>query len=506
MAQIRTRGQILDVPDNFADLSAREQDDYIDEKLGPSTFTNVLRSAIGQGLALGFGDEVEAFVRSLGSDRKYSELVKEVRGDIDRFREESPVLAYGSELLGGALTGGAGVGRTVGSTALRSAAVGAGYGAGQADGDIQDRLQGAALGSVLSGSMGAAAKKILPGVSAQARQLQKEGVELTPGMALEGTIGKGVKELEETLTSLPLLGTGPAFTRTKESFTKSIINKALNDIDETLPNNLSIDDATLFLTNKVGKALDNSIESLKIKDAQKLTSQMESLLRREGAFSPSEIKNIKNSLFKTTFSKASDNQLTGKSLQNADEVLRKKINRFGSSTDAVQREQGDAYRKLYKLFEDTLKKDNTASDVSKYLQAKKAYAKEQVIRKASTASTKDATFTPGQLLQASKSADKSAQKGLTFQGKGLLQPEGRVAQDVIGRSVGDSGTAGRLLGTGLLLGGASFVNPAVGIAAGLGASAYRNPLTQRALLEALGQGQQLGRLAPILGGYTANRD
>ena len=259
MAQIRTRGQILDVPDNFAELSAKEQDDYIDEKLGPSTFTNVLRSAIGQGLALGFGDEVEAFVRSLGSDRKYSELVKEVRGDIDRFREESPVLAYGSELLGGALTGGAGVGRTVGSTALRSAAVGAGYGAGQADGDIQDRLQGAALGSVLSGSMGAAAKKILPGVSAQARQLQKEGVELTPGMALEGTIGKGVKELEETLTSLPLLGTGPAFTRTKESFTKSIINKALNDIDETLPNNLSIDDATLFLTNKVGKALDLSL-------------------------------------------------------------------------------------------------------------------------------------------------------------------------------------------------------------------------------------------------------
>ena len=132
--------------------------------------------------------------------------------------------------------------------------------------------------------------------------------------------------------------------------------------------------------------------------------------------------------------------------------------------------------------------------------------KEQVIRKASTASVKDATFTPGQLLQASKSADKSAQKGMTFQGKGLLQPEGRIAQDVIGQNVGDSGTAIRLLGTLGLLGGASFVNPAVGIgAAGLGA-AYRNPISQRLLLEALGQGQQLGRLAPILGGYTANRD
>ena len=35
MKQIITRGQILDVPDNFAELSAKEQDDYIDAQLGP---------------------------------------------------------------------------------------------------------------------------------------------------------------------------------------------------------------------------------------------------------------------------------------------------------------------------------------------------------------------------------------------------------------------------------------------------------------------------------------
>ena len=120
-----------------------------------------------------------------------------------------------------------------------------------------------------------------------------------------------------------------------------------------------------------------------------------------------------------------------------------------------------------------------------------------VIRKASTASSKDASFTPGQLLQASKAADKSASKGMTFTGRGLLQPEGRVAESVIGRNVGDSGTTGRALAALGLLGGASFINPLAAAVAVPTLAAYRSPMTQRALLEALGQSRQLGRLAPI---------
>ena len=40
------------------------------------TFKNILRSALGQGLAFGFGDEVEAFTRSLSGDEKYEDIVR----------------------------------------------------------------------------------------------------------------------------------------------------------------------------------------------------------------------------------------------------------------------------------------------------------------------------------------------------------------------------------------------------------------------------------------------
>jgi len=53
-------------------------------------FKDIVRSALGQGLAFGFGDEVEAFARSLASDKEYEDIVKEIRAEIELFRKENP--------------------------------------------------------------------------------------------------------------------------------------------------------------------------------------------------------------------------------------------------------------------------------------------------------------------------------------------------------------------------------------------------------------------------------
>ena len=55
MKQIITRGQILDVPDNFADLSAKEQDDYIDAQLGPIEKSQPVSQVKDVGKSLGSG-------------------------------------------------------------------------------------------------------------------------------------------------------------------------------------------------------------------------------------------------------------------------------------------------------------------------------------------------------------------------------------------------------------------------------------------------------------------
>ena len=53
-----------------------------------------------QGVFLGWGDELEAKLRSLVQDRPYDEIVKEIRKDIAQFEERNPGIAITTEILG----------------------------------------------------------------------------------------------------------------------------------------------------------------------------------------------------------------------------------------------------------------------------------------------------------------------------------------------------------------------------------------------------------------------
>ena len=130
------------------------------------------------------------------------------------------------------------------------------------------------------------------------------------------------------------------------------------------------------------------------------------------------------------------------------------------------------------------------------------------VRKAVVAaSTKRGTFTPAQLLRGSKAVDQSRDKIATATGKAPLQDLGSDAQEVIGRTIPDSGTAERAM-TGLLfnrlrqnplstLGGG-------GLALGATSLAYGNPIGRNLTSGLL----QLPRFAgvssaPAIGATTA---
>ena len=100
------------------------------QSTGGGNFGDIVRSAIGQGFLLGYGDEAEAFVRSLGSKREYKDIVSDIRNDIDTFRKKNPGVAITSEIAGsiipslvaGAFTGGTGTAGVLGATTARLAA------------------------------------------------------------------------------------------------------------------------------------------------------------------------------------------------------------------------------------------------------------------------------------------------------------------------------------------------------------------------------------------------
>ena len=78
-----------------------------------SYLANLARSGLGQGVALGFGDEIEAGVGAAydkvfeGKDftDSYGTRVKDVRNINERFKETNPISAYGSEIVGTVGTG-----------------------------------------------------------------------------------------------------------------------------------------------------------------------------------------------------------------------------------------------------------------------------------------------------------------------------------------------------------------------------------------------------------------
>ena len=462
------------------------------------SFKNILRSALGQGLAFGFGDEVEAFTRSLSGDEKYEDIVQEIKSELKTFKEQAPALAYGSEILGGALTGGLGVGRTALGTAARSAGVGGLYGAGMAEGDIAERAKGAAITAPISGVAGGVMQRLLPKVTPQAKEIMEEGVELTPGQALSGPIGGGLRRVEETATSLPILGTKEALERSKETFNKAVLNRTLDKIGYQLPKNIKIEEAPKVFADTITKQLNSSVRNLKIKNVNEIKTKINDALL-DSPLTKAEIKRINTQLDKMIFNKAKDGKLSGTDLQKADSFLNRQTRNYSTSLDAAQREIGDVYSVVYNNFSDYLVNNNPKSLVKNYKNAKDAYADLLIISKAGTRGAGDTTFTPRQLLAQSRGFDPTSAKRRTFVGEGRLQDIGRKGEQVIGREIPESGTLPRFLTATTALGGLGAVDPVSAMISGGVLSAYQSPLTQRALLEALaGTSAIAQRATPVI--------
>lgn len=132
------------------------------------------RAVLGQGLGMGWGDEVEAWFQSkLLGNGTYDKNLARIRGEYGQYAKENPFTSAGLEFAGGAIPGvaalfvpggqGAGAAQVaraaapvmggLAKSAAMGAATGAISGAGAAD---QDRLSGALAGGVIGGGIGAA--------------------------------------------------------------------------------------------------------------------------------------------------------------------------------------------------------------------------------------------------------------------------------------------------------------------------------------------------------------
>ena len=160
--------------------------------------TERLRTA-AQGLTLGFGDEIEAGVRSIGSDDSYETIRDRIRGRLNQYSSDNPGEALGIEMAGSLVIPG-GVARTaavkggkmaLGKVAGYNAGLGAGYGAGMSEGEnaseiAADATMGGAIGGVGGAGLQAISRNFRPLIQKGAREQAQRAIESGGGYITRG--------------------------------------------------------------------------------------------------------------------------------------------------------------------------------------------------------------------------------------------------------------------------------------------------------------------------------
>ena len=458
-----------------------------------------------QGLSFGFADEIEAAVTAaFDSGKTYAEVVKDVRGQIESFRQRNPAAAYSTEIAGAILPTIAaqfipGVGQAatagraqqlakaagfgfLGPTGLRTAQVAgtsgaqsALYGAGAAEGDVIDRLPSAVTSGVIGAVAGPVVDKVAPAITAKASELIKKGVALTPGQAVGGSslLGTALQRTEERVAdTVPLLGDAVrgAFDRANAGFNRATVSEALGPLVKSIPKNLEGKELTGYGQRVISNAYNATLSKMKIENVMPLASEMDTITKD---LADDIAKDVKDRVSTYITKKFKTGVMSGQDIKKAQTLLRRDIMRLRKEGSEVGARKADALEDIKNVFSAELQKQNPVQG-PKLNQVDKAYGRFEIVRNAELRRKAGANaegFLPGDLLQAVAKGDPTKRQSQFTAGEARLQNFARDAQEVMGNMTPNTGTAARLNATKM----------ATGVGGG-GALAQADPFTIGATL------------------------
>ena len=145
------------------------------DKVNP--YSNTARAILGQGLTMGWGDEIEAGIRSKFFNEPYETALPRIRSEYGQYAKQYPITQGVSEFVGGAAPG-VGMMFVPGmqpAGLARLGALGAASGAisGAGSATEGDRMSGAGSGAVFGGGLGVGLPLALRGTGGAAKWLQE---------------------------------------------------------------------------------------------------------------------------------------------------------------------------------------------------------------------------------------------------------------------------------------------------------------------------------------------
>jgi len=509
-----------------------ESKNYTSVRTTGDVVTDFARAA-GQGLTLGFGDEIEAVVRAgFDRNRTYSDIVKDVRNQISDFRKRNPASAIGTEIAGAILPTiaaqfipGAGQTASVANTArLANIAKGAGvagaeglvYGVGTAEGGLGERLTNpnTAISGATSAVLGGAVGALAPKITDEARELIQKGVPVTPGQAVKGSTlgGTTLSRLEEASgKNVFFLGDAisAAQKNAQEGFNRTAVQEALEGINVVVPKNISGRELIAFGQDTLEKKYNSLLPKLTIKESETFSGAIANVLNGlDDDIREDVTKRINKVIINKIKPAPVTAALDGKTIKTAQTELRRIITRLRREGTEEALRKADAFDDIRLTISQQLQME-TPKLAKELAELDQAYGLFEIVRNASIRRKLDGDFTPGDLLQASAKSDITKRQSKFSSGEARMQGLAQQAQDVIGATVPDSGTSQRILATGVLGGMGLFASPGAVTSSVLpilgGGVAYSQPVLPltRSLL---GSGFQQGGMAasPVVAAMTAD--
>lgn len=427
--------------------------------------TNIAR-AIGQGLTFGFADEAEAFARSTLGSETYEDALKSARQGLETLPASVRLpVEIGSSLVYGPLA----AGRTAAATALRSAGMGALYGAGTGEG-----VTGRASGALFGGTLGGTLPTLTPKVTEGAKELLSRGVPVTIGQAF----GPTAKRIEEAATSIPFAGDVIKGAQRKaiERFGTAAYNEALEPIGAKIPRGLTGRDAFEAAEQAISRAYDDVIKDIDLPAGQAFVQDVSGVVGRYANELPKkEADQLAKIVQRELTNRIVDGRLSKEAFKEAQSAIRGKAYQFGTSTDAYQKDLGDALNDVAGELFEVLQKE--APELATQLQkVDTAYSRFVPLQKAA-AKGEEAVFTPAQLRQQIRAQGRRTPAAMA-RGELPMQRLAETGQNILGARLPDSGTATRgLISLGALGGGGAAVGlPLEAMALGAGMSSlYTTP-------------------------------
>lgn len=350
----------------------------------------------------------------------------------------------------------------------------------------KDVALGAGVGAAAAPVVAGVARLISPKASTNAdvAALKAEGIKPTAAQAMGGW----VNSVEEKSMSLPIVGDAIRWARQRaeKQFNQAAVNRALKPIGET--STKTGHEAIAEMEQKIGDVYDKVLPKLSVDVTDPAFLSKIASLRQGVQSLPKDLRDYFDSVLSREIDSriAPNGVLSGQNLKDAWRALRDLGGKLDRSQDPFQSQLGGAIKQMLEEIKTHVAKSNPAALVSDLKKADLAYANFKRLQRASASvAAESGNFTPAQLHNAVKAADKSKDKARFARNDALMQDLSGAGKRVLQTKYPDSGTAGRLAMNLATAGGVAAFGGVPGLAAmGGGASMYI-PQVQNALLRAV---------------------